>query len=546
MSDKLLVGFLKVRNGILRGDLYRCFQNLLEYCDDVVVVQDASFDGTDQFLRNYLPEENIITVNIQDHSFSNEIFWKQELLQLVHKKGPYGYILWMDSDETLDVNGTKSIREFCENHLSDNVIAWMFKYKQLWRNSSYIRTDSGFDQGNFIKLWKYSPDLSFNVQSGTHRAQFPQQILNALNTGRVQQAPFDCIHWGNFGNCLRFKVLQYYGGLGGVERHLYFDNATYESIDSNTIPAPETHMPGDLPEPFTKDFTDKLLNLKNLTNLEETFCVIIPAYNRADTLPRAIDSVLGQTYQKFIIVVLDDASIDNTEQVVNMYCDADPRVFYCKYLDHRGGVAMHNIGAEIAINTCQWWVRLGSDDWFLPHKLELDAQALLAGNKAVFGPFAAYRSGTIAEMGNLPVKPEIIKSGFLRQGFFASWANVAVSCDILKEVKRIFGSHCDETLINMEDLLVNYRISKITDWIWRGLVQSTEDSSAELVIGVDDELLNKLTTGKSTIMIDSLWNVNEQGASGPVNSSIYAKDSRESQLIIQEDEVMFNKFNKSE
>jgi len=44
--------------------------------------------------------------------------------------------------------------------------------------------------------------------------------------------------------------------------------------------------------------------------------VIIPTYNRVDLLPRAISSVLNQTFQDFELIIVDDESTDNTKQVV--------------------------------------------------------------------------------------------------------------------------------------------------------------------------------------------------------------------------------------
>ena len=51
--------------------------------------------------------------------------------------------------------------------------------------------------------------------------------------------------------------------------------------------------------------------------------IIIPTYNRTDLLPRAISSVLNQTFQDFELIIVDDGSIDNTKQVVEEFQKKD-------------------------------------------------------------------------------------------------------------------------------------------------------------------------------------------------------------------------------
>ncbi len=98
-----------------------------------------------------------------------------------------------------------------------------------------------------------------------------------------------------------------------------------------------------------------------------TVSVIIPTYNRAHMVGRAIQSVLDQTYQDFELIVVDDASTDNTEEVVKSF--NDERLRYIRHNENSGSsVAPRNTGIEIARG--EYIAFLDSDDEWLPQKLE--------------------------------------------------------------------------------------------------------------------------------------------------------------------------------
>lgn len=97
-----------------------------------------------------------------------------------------------------------------------------------------------------------------------------------------------------------------------------------------------------------------------------TVSVVIPTYNRAHLVGRAIQSVLNQTYQDFEIIVVDDGSTDNTEEVVKSF--NDPRIRYIRHDQNRGGSAARNTGIKMARG--EYIAFQDSDDEWLPEKLE--------------------------------------------------------------------------------------------------------------------------------------------------------------------------------
>lgn len=100
--------------------------------------------------------------------------------------------------------------------------------------------------------------------------------------------------------------------------------------------------------------------------------VIIPTYNRAWCLPRAIDSVLGQSFRDFELIVVDDGSNDETALVVAAYGDALRVIRQA----NRGVSAARNAGIAVARGV--WIALLDSDDHWLPVKLETQLEWLAA------------------------------------------------------------------------------------------------------------------------------------------------------------------------
>jgi glycosyltransferase involved in cell wall biosynthesis len=96
--------------------------------------------------------------------------------------------------------------------------------------------------------------------------------------------------------------------------------------------------------------------------------IIIPAYNRGWAIENSVRSVLGQTYQHFEVIIVDDGSADDTPQVVAALAKDDQRIRYLRHEVNRGAQAARNTG--IRAGQGKWIAFLDSDDQWLPHSLE--------------------------------------------------------------------------------------------------------------------------------------------------------------------------------
>lgn len=100
--------------------------------------------------------------------------------------------------------------------------------------------------------------------------------------------------------------------------------------------------------------------------------VIIPTYNDSGTISRAISSALGQTISVDEIIVVDDASKDDTKTVVGKF--DDNRIRYVRHNQNQGGSAARNTGLEHASG--DYIAYLDADDEWLPRKLEKQLEVL--------------------------------------------------------------------------------------------------------------------------------------------------------------------------
>ena len=106
---------------------------------------------------------------------------------------------------------------------------------------------------------------------------------------------------------------------------------------------------------------------------QPTVSIIIPSYNRAHLIAETLKSVAAQTFTDYEVLVIDDGSKDNTEEILKPLCDTDSRIRYVKQVN--GGVSTaRNHGLRLARGV--FVAFLDSDDLWSPWKLALQVQLM--------------------------------------------------------------------------------------------------------------------------------------------------------------------------
>lgn len=96
--------------------------------------------------------------------------------------------------------------------------------------------------------------------------------------------------------------------------------------------------------------------------------IVMPVYNCERYLAQSIDSVLAQHFKNWRLIVVDDCSTDQTEEIVQCYAARDPRIILTKG-EHKGVAAAINTG--LALVEAPFVARLDGDDIALPERLQV-------------------------------------------------------------------------------------------------------------------------------------------------------------------------------
>ena len=177
--------------------------------------------------------------------------------------------------------------------------------------------------------------------------------------------------------------------------------------------------------------------------MKPTVSVIIPVYNGADEVRRAIDSALAQKNVNVEVIVLNDGSKDDTASVLAEY---DDRI---RAVNQRNSGLSKTRNSGIALATGEWVAFLDHDDYWRPEKLSLQLQAAeRTGFDVVYTNAGNF--GDVQRVGNLRSEPKAMVEGDLLEALLQDNFIIVSSVMIRRTVIQKIGGF-DTSLPSVED-----------------------------------------------------------------------------------------------
>lgn len=359
-----IILFAQIYNELKKGNLERFIKYSQDLVDFMVFYDDCSTDGSYEFLIQHTP--NVIKGD--NNNFINEIEHKQMLLEKALLLEA-DFILWLDADEILSANITREkLQECCQMMIDNNATGMLFHEYNLWRSKTYVRTDNRYADGNFVRLWRISPRIHYNVTPGLHQHQFPVGINADI------WAPNDTgvIHYGFSSlNSLMNKYTTYKeNGQEGywLDRLLDENHLAVEKINKELLPI-ELYDENE-PPPQQLSWEEMMVKIEEYKN-KPKISIICLVYKSTKWLQFVYNQLLKYTNLDNIefFFIANDANEEVLKYLTNnnikhhIYNNTNKEEYYINRV-----YKAWNKGAELANG--EYLVFINSDMAFSPNWLE--------------------------------------------------------------------------------------------------------------------------------------------------------------------------------
>ncbi|MHC1716404.1 MAG: glycosyltransferase family 2 protein [Candidatus Dojkabacteria bacterium] len=210
--------------------------------------------------------------------------------------------------------------------------------------------------------------------------------------------------------------------------------------------------------------------------------VVIPTYNGSSSIKRAIESVLNQDYPNIELIVVDDASIDNTSEIVKSF--NEEKIQLIRYSEHKNGSVARNIGIKASKGS--YVAFLDDDDEWLEEKISTQIKYLETKDQLLWkGCVCSYVSVSSNSLKNITVPQEgdITKEILLMEFSIAAGSTLLVQREVFDHIGLF-----DEKYIRHQDLelvirfLRKYKLAVVNKSLIRTYGHSGTVSGDKLVL----------------------------------------------------------------
>lgn len=234
--------------------------------------------------------------------------------------------------------------------------------------------------------------------------------------------------------------------------------------------------------------------------MKPVISVIVPCYNQSQFLAECLQSVLNQTFKVWECIIVDDGSVDNTEETAKQWTKKDARFSY--YKKENGGVASaRNYGIERASG--EWILPLDGDDKIGPRYMELASKEFADNPDIIYctGQYFGEKDGMFAldqfDFGAFLLENQIFCSSFFKK---EAWEkNGGFDTDMKEGYEdwefwiRILKNRKPPKVVQLNEVGFYYRIN-------------TSSRNTDVMKTHDEELRNYIYAKHPEVFIENISN----------------------------------------
>lgn len=197
------------------------------------------------------------------------------------------------------------------------------------------------------------------------------------------------------------------------------------------------------------------MNQKTEHSIFPKLSIIVPVYNVEKYLPRCLDSIVAQTFNKWECIMIDDGSQDNSGAICDEYASRDKR-FRVIHQDNKGVSSARNVGMDAALG--DWIGFVDSDDWIETETYEIAITYAQKSGADVVRWYWRTTDESESQAENFVIEEKELKishSKPLHWSFNAMVLGIYKHSLIDSQKQRI---RCDEKIFIHEDMLFVYEV----------------------------------------------------------------------------------------